>query len=153
MIGRNRTVSRNLIRQRQDVWFCEFTEKNVGVDRVKVYGKPDKHKMSVSATAGYVGMWAIGFTLNYDRYITSYERDFQPKEGTAVFVDVKPSIDKQGNLTEHKVFEYDIKGNPRLDENGNQIYHMEYDTSPDYIIEKIYDTDRGNVARYGIKKL
>lgn len=152
-MARGRTTQRNNKRQVQDVWFCSFSEENLGVDRVKVYNKPEKHRFSVSATSGYVYSWGAGLNLNYDRYITSYERDFDPPEGIALFVDVKPSIDKTGYLSQHKVFEYSFDGTPRLDENGEQKYHMEYDTQPDYILSKKYDTERGIVARYGIKKM
>ena len=145
---------RNIQRQVQDLWFCEVTEINVGIDLVKQYSKPEKHRFSVSATAGYVNGWGAGFVLNYDRYITSFDRDFKPKEGMMVFVDVVPELGENGELVSKDVYETDIEGNTVLDEDGNPVVlFSEPVTAPDYMLKRIYDTKKGKVARYGLEKV
>ena len=69
---------------------------------------------------------------DYDRYITSFDRTFQPIEGMQCWVDVTPEIDKDGNLV---MTEDDV---PTV--------------SPDYTLKRKVDTKMGNVARYLIKK-
>lgn len=155
---------RDLLRGKQDVWFCEITEKVVGIDTVKIYSKPIHKKMSVSATSGVVNYWGAGSNIAYDRYITSYERDFHPKEGMGVFVDVMPILNEEGELI---TVSNSIDGNIDICDggiladystgdivNGNEDDETyEYKTTPDYILNRILDTQRGTVARYGIKKV
>ena len=130
-------MNRNLQRQLQDIWFCNSTEElsENGYDTIVTYSKPELHRMSVSATSGWVNAIAAGFVPAYDRYITSYERDFHPEEGTCVFVDVVPELDGEGNLALI---------------NGDTLHRPV--TAPDYIIKRILDTQKGTVARYGIEK-
>lgn len=142
---RGPTYMRNIKRQMQDVWFCNFTEENDGLDTVKTYDKPIKKRFSVSGTSGTVYGWGAGLSLSYDRYITSFDRNFRPKEGMMVFVDVIPDLDKNGNLVKNRITESDL--------DGTIVSYEEYSTEPDYMIEKIYDTKRGKVARYAIKKV
>ena len=145
---------RNIKRQVQDLWFCDVTEVNDGIDLVKQYSKPEKHRFSVSATSGYVQGWGAGFVLSYDRYITSFDRDYKPKEGMMVFVDVIPELDADGNLAMKITYETDLDGSLVLDEAGNPIQiASEPVTAPDYILKRILDTKRGKVARYGIEKV
>ena len=125
---------RNLERQKQDLWFCDFKEVKAGLRLKKTYSKPEKHEFSVSATSGVVFGYGAGLVASYDRYITSYERDFHPKEGTCVFVDVIPEMDEEGNLV-------------LLEDGVSPV------TAPDYTIDKILDTQKGTVARYGITKV
>ena len=144
---------RNIRRQKQNLWFCEVTEVNDGIDLVKKYSAPEKHRATVSATSGFVNGWGAGFVLNYDRYITNFDRDFKPREGMMVFVDVTPQLDSYGGLLTERVYELDSNGNKVLDENGNYIYHVEYVTAPDYMLKRIYDTGMGKIARYGLEKV
>lgn len=125
---------RSIQRQIQDIWFCQAEEVQDGIDLLKKYSKPEKHRFSVSATSGQIYGYGAGLVLNYDRYITSYERDFHPTEGTSVFIDVVPQLDENGELV--------------LNEDGITPV-----TPPDYTISKILDTQRGTVARYGISKV
>lgn len=145
---------RNIKRQVQDLWFCNVTEENDGIDLVKKYSKPEKHRFSVSATSGYVQGWGAGFVLSYDRYITSFDREYKPKEGMMVFVDVIPELDENGDLKMKTIYETDIDGSLVLDNQGNPIpVSSEPFTTPDYILKRILDTKRGKVARYGIEKV
>lgn len=127
-------MRRSPVRDRQKVWFTRISEKNVGIDTVKEYGKPIMKKFTVSATSGTSEEISAGLVPSYDRYITSYDRTFKPTEGDLVFVDVEPELDKEGNLV--------------MGEDGYTPV-----TSPDYRLVKILDTQKGNVARYGISKV
>lgn len=97
------------------------------------YSKPEKHRFSVSSTAGYPLEATFGILPNYDRYIISYDRKFKPVEGMFLYVDKTPELDKEGNLV------LNAKGKPTV--------------KPDYILDAIADTQKGILARYGIKKV
>lgn len=125
---------RSRTRTKQDIWICTVKEEKDGIDNVKKYSAPIKYRFSVSATSGLPLNSAAGITLSYDRYITVYDRDIKFKEGTMVFVDVIPETDAEGNL---------VIGNDGI----TPI------TSPDYMIKTVLDTQKGTVARYGIKKV
>lgn len=147
---------RSRTRDLQDVWFCNFSEVNVGMDRAKVFDKPFKKELSVSATSGLVFGWGAGLSLKYNRYITSYDRSMRDlvREGMAVFVDVEPKLDKNGELVVEKTYLTNAEGEIILDDDGEPtLIAIDYATQPDYIIEEIMDTKRGKVARYGIKKV
>lgn len=144
---------RSRFRDKQDIWFCNVSEHLDGADTVKSYSKPEKKRFSVSETAGYINGWGAGWNLSYDRYITCYERDFHPTEGMALFVDVIPKLDENGELVINKVLDTDSMGRPMLDDDGNEMYHDEYETEPDYILKKIYATQKGVISRFGIEKL
>lgn len=135
---------RSRIKDLQDVWFVPFEEKldKTTGELSKEYGKPEKRRMSVSATSGHIYSWGAGFALNYDRFITCYDRHFKPEEGIAVFVDVIPELDKDGNLATTEKYD------PILGE-----YNTEYVTTPDYILKRVLDTQKGSVARFGIEKV
>jgi len=125
---------RNIVRQKQDVWFCEAVETRIGIDNVLQFSKPIHKKMSVSATSGVVQGYGLGLVASYDRYITSYDRDFDVSEGMFVFIDTIPVFNADGTL--------------KLSNDGvNPI------TKPDYSINRILDTQKGTVARYGITKV
>lgn len=122
-------------RLKQRVWFSKITEDSSSIDPVITYSKPIMKRFTVSATAGLPEEIAAGIVPTYDRYITSYDREFCKiaEEGMAVWVDKIPKIDDFGNLV--------------LNEEGVPV------TPPDYTLKKIIDTSKGNVARYGIKRV
>lgn len=123
---------RNLIRQTQDLWFSVKTFATVGIDEVSVYSKPEKHQFSVSSSGSTPETYAVGIVPDYDRYITSFDRSFNPIEGMQVWVDVEPELDGNGDLV--------------LDEDGVPT------VLPDYTLRRKVDTKMGTVARYLIKK-
>lgn len=71
---------RGLVRQKQKVYWSRITEKTEGLDRIKVYEKPVLYSFSVSSTAGTPEEIAAGIVPDYDRYITSFNRNFHPQE-------------------------------------------------------------------------
>lgn len=123
-------------RQKQRVWFSKIEEVIEGIDTVQRYSKPIMKRFTVSATAGTPEEISAGIVPIYDRYITSYDREFCKiaEEGMAVWVDKVPQIDDSGNLV--------------MEEDGITPV-----TPPDYTLKKIIDTAKGSVARYGIKML
>ena len=123
---------RCLIRQTQEIWFSVKSMEFSGIDEASVYSKPEMHRFTVSATGSTPEDYAAGIVPDYDRYITSFDRTFQPIEGMQCWVDVTPEIDKDGNLV---MTEDDV---PTV--------------SPDYTLKRKVDTKMGNVARYLIKK-
>lgn len=123
---------RGLKRQKQTVYWSKVTEELDGIDTIPRYQKPEIHKFSVSATAGTPEEMSAGIVPDYDRYITSFDRNFKPEEGDVFWIDTVPQVDTLGNL----VLEDGIPTTP-----------------PDYRLKKILDTQRGNLARYGIKKI
>ena len=123
-------------RQKQKVWFSKIEEVIEGIDTVQRYSKPIMKRFTVSATAGTPEEISAGIVPIYDRYITSYDREFCKiaEEGMAVWVDKIPQIDDLGDLV--------------MSDDGITPV-----TPPDYTLKKIIDTARGSVARYGIKKV
>lgn len=123
-------------RQKQRVWFSKITEDSSSIDPVISYSKPIMKKFTVSATAGTPEEISAGIVPIYDRYITSYDREFCKiaEEGMAVWVDKVPQLDDSENLV--------------MAEDGITPV-----TPPDYTLKKIIDTAKGSVARYGIKKV
>lgn len=125
---------RSLTRQKQWIWFTTVTEENNGIDTIEKYSSPIKKKMTVSATSGTPEEIKSGLVLNYDRYITSFDREFKPQEGDRVFVDRIPALDENGSIA--------------LDKDGVTPV-----VSPDYVVVKIIDTMKSNVSRFGIKRV
>lgn len=123
---------RTFKRQNQKVWFTRITEKNVGIDKIKVYAKPLMERLPVSATSGTPEELAAGIVPNYDRYITSYQK-LGVQEGDMCFVDVKPQLDASGELA--------------MKEDSIPV------TPPDYRIVKLLVTQKGIVFRYGISRI
>lgn len=123
---------RGLKRQKQTVYWSRVTEELSGIDTIQKYQKPELHKFSVSATAGTPEEISAGIVPDYDRYITSFDRDFKPEEGDVFWIDAVPKLDDDGNLI--------------LSDEVPVV-------TPDYRLKKILDTKRGNVARYGITKI
>lgn len=120
---------RTFKQQEQKVWFTRITEKNVGIDKVKVYAKPFMVWLPVSATSGTPEEIAAGVVPNYDRYITSYKK-LDVQEGDMCFVDVEPKLDASGELA--------------MTDDYIPV------TPPDYRIVKLLVTQKGLVFRYGI---
>ena len=123
---------RNLIRQTQKIWFSVKSMGYTGIDETSTFTKPEMHRFTVSATGSTPEDYAAGIVPDYDRYITSFDRNFQPIEGMQCWVDVTPEIDINGNLV--------------MTEDGAPT------VSPDYTLKRKVDTKMGNVARYLIKK-
>lgn len=121
-------------RLKQKVWFSKIDEVIDGIDTVQKYGNPIMKKFTVSATAGTPEETAAGIVPTYDRYITSYDRNFEPEEGMAVWVDKIPQIDDLGYLV-------------MAEDEKTPV------TPPDYVLKKILATQRGKVFRYGISKI
>ena len=124
---------RGLVRQKQKVYWSRVSEKMDGLDRIKAYTKPVLYRFSVSATAGTPEEIAAGVVPDYDRYITSFNRDFQPQEADLFWIDRTPQISDDGSLV--------------LNEDGDPT------VLPDYTLKRILDTQKGNIARYGISKV
>lgn len=123
---------RSLKRQKQEIYWSRISEKILGIERIEVYEKPIKYHFSVSATSGTPEEIAAGIVPSYDRYITSFNRNFHPKEADIFWIDRAPELSENGELL--------------LTENGAPT------VQPDYVLKKIIDTQKGNVARYGIAK-
>lgn len=121
-------------RLKQTVWISKVEETLEGIDTIRRYSKPIMKRFTVSATAGLPEEISAGIVPTYDRYITSYDRDFKPEEGMAVWVDKIPQIDDLGNLV--------------MSEDGITPV-----TPPDYTLKKILAAQKGKVFRYGIAKI
>ena len=129
---------RSLQRRKQEIWCVEATRDDSTIEGSMVYGKPEKHMMSVSNTSGTPHELPVGIVAEYSRYIVSFDRDFQPHEGLMVFVDITPRLIESG---EHK-------GELEVNEETGKPY-----TEPDYVVTHLMDTQKGTIARYGIKKV
>lgn len=123
---------RCLLRQTQEIWFSVKSMAYTGIDETSVFSKPEMHKFSVSPTGSTPEDYAAGIVPDYDRYITSFDRNFQPIEGMQCWIDVTPEIDQEGNLV--------------MTEDGEPTVF------PDYTLKRKVDTKMGTVARYLVKK-
>lgn len=123
---------RCLQRQTQELWFSVESKRFSGIDDVSVYSKPEMHRFTVSPTGSTPEDYAAGIVPDYDRYITSFDRSFQPIEGMQVWVDVVPELNQDKSL--------------KLNDDGTPTVY------PDYTLKRKVDTKMGNVARYLIKK-
>lgn len=126
---------RNSTRRKQDIWFVNRTKDDSQIDPAYTYDKPEKHRFSVSSTSGSPVEMNFGILPTYDRYMVSYDRKFKPVEGMYLYIDKIPEIDQD-------------TGDLILDEATG-----EPTVKPDYILDRIYDTKKGILARYGIKKV
>ena len=124
---------RGLKRQKQTVYWSKVTETLDGIDTVPFYSQPQSFKFSVSATAGTSEELASGYVPDYDRYITCFDRNFNPQESDVFWIDKIPEINDDGSLV--------------LDESGKPT------VPPDYVLVKIINSQKSNVARYGISKI
>lgn len=129
---------RSLKRQQQQVWFSKIHERLDGIDTIQECDKLIMVKMTCSVTSGTPEETAAGIVPDYDRYLTYHKSKFKPslglEEGMAVWVDVIPELDENGNL---------VMG----DDEVTPV------TPPDYTLKRILDTKKGDVVRYGIVKL
>lgn len=123
---------RCLQRQTQEIWFSVKSMGYTGIDETSVYSNPEMHRFTVSATGSTPEDYAVGIVPDYDRYITSFDRSFQPIEGMQCWVDVTPEINDDGSL--------------KMTEDGEPT------VPPDYTLRRKVDTKMGTVARYLIKK-
>lgn len=121
-------------RLKQKVWFSKMREIQVGIDTINQYSKLIEKKFTISQNSGTPEEISAGIVPTYDRYITSFDRDFKPEEGMAVWVDKVPQLDDSGNLV--------------MAEDGKTPV-----TPPDYTLKKILDSQKSKVARYGISKI
>lgn len=128
-------MARSALKLRQDIYMTNVTETRDGIDRVKIYSKPKKYRLSVSATVGTPGIFGVGIVPDYDREITVFRGQFTgfaPTEGTLLYVDVTPEL-SDGNLV--------------LNKNGDPTVY------PDYVVVRRIETARGRISKYGIKKV
>lgn len=124
---------RSPVRDRQKIWFSSIIEHNDGIDKWSEYGKPVMKKMTVSTGVGQPGQISPGLVVDYDREVVNYDHSFIQTEGNAVWVDVVPQLDDEGNLV--------------IGDDG-----VTPATPPDYWIKQIFRTQKGNVDVFGIKR-
>lgn len=129
-------MMRNPVRDRQKVWFSTITEKKAGIDTVQEYSKPIMRKLTVSAGTGAPTQISAGLVVDYDREITSYDKSLRSEvsEGSACWVDVVPEIADDGSLV--------------MSDDG-----VTPTVPPDYRVDKIFSTAKGNVDVLGIRKI
>ena len=127
---------RSMQRDKQKIWFSKITENHDEIDTIVTYEKPKMKRMVVSSTSGTPEELAAGIIPSYDRYITSYDKDFckYMEEGVVCWVDAEPALNLNGTLKTE-------------DDETEPI------TPPDYRVSKIIGTKKGNVVRYGISKI
>lgn len=129
---------RSLKSQQQKVWFSKIHERLNGIDTIQEWDKPIMVKMTCSVTSGTPEEIASGIVPDYDRYLTYYKSRFkQPlglEEGMSIWVDVVPELDENGNL---------VMGDDEL----TPV------VPPDYTLKRILNTQKGDIARYGISKI
>lgn len=127
---------RNPVRDRQKVWFSTITEKKVGIDTVQEYSNPIMRKLTVSAGTGAPSQISAGLVVDYDREIVSYSKSLRSEveEGSVCWVDVVPEIADDGSLVMA-----DDEVTPTV--------------PPDYRVDKIFSTAKGNVDVFGIKRI
>ena len=120
-------------RRKQDIWFVTREKDDSNIEPFFVYGKPIKKRMSVSSTSGSVFRDQYGVIQTYDRYLVTYEHDFKPSEGTWLYVDKTPELDANKDLM--------------LTESNEPTVR------PDYVIDRVFWTQKGTKTRIGIKRI
>lgn len=127
---------RSPVRDRQPIYFSTITEKKVGIDTIQEYSNPVMAKLTASAGTGAPSQISAGLVVDYDRELTSYNKNLrgQIEEGSVCWVDVIPEIADDGSLVMS-----DDEVTPTV--------------PPDYRIDKIFSTSRGQVDVLGIKKI
>ena len=127
---------RSPVRDRQPIYFSTITEKKVGIDTIQEYSNPIMRKLTVSAGTGAPTQISAGLVVDYDREITSYDKSLRSEveEGSVCWVDVVPEIADDGSLVMS-----DDEVTPKV--------------PPDYRVDKIFSTKRGNVDVFGIKRI
>lgn len=127
---------RSPVRDRQPIYFSTITEKKVGIDTIQEYSKPIMTKLTASAGTGAPSQISAGLVVDYDRELTSYNLGLrgQIEEGSVCWVDVIPEIAEDGSLI--------------MSDDG-----VTPTVPPDYRVDKIFFTARGQVDVFGIKKI
>ena len=127
---------RSPVRDRQPIYFSTITEKKAGIDTVQEYSNPIMRKLTVSAGTGAPTQISAGLVVDYDREITSYDKSLRSEvtEGSVCWVDVIPEISEDGGLV--------------MSDDG-----VTPTVPPDYRVDKIFSTAKGNVDVFGIKKI
>lgn len=127
---------RSPVRDRQPIYFSTITEKKVGIDTIQEYSNPIMRKLTISAGTGAPTQISAGLVVDYDREITSYDKSLRSEveEGSVCWVDVVPEIADDGSLVMS-----DDEVTPTV--------------PPDYRVDKIFSTKRGNVDVFGIKRI
>lgn len=127
---------RSRVRDRQKIWFVTVTEKKVGIDTVQEYSNPIMRKLTVSAGTGAPSQISAGLVVDYDREIVSYSKSLRSEveEGSVCWVDVIPEIAEDGSLV--------------MSDDG-----VTPTVPPDYRVDKIFSTAKGNVDVFGIKRI
>ena len=127
---------RSPVKDRQPIYFSTITEKKAGIDTVQEYSNPIMKKLTVSAGTGAPTQISAGLVVDYDREITSYDKSLRSEveEGSVCWVDVVPEIADDGSLVMS-----DDEVTPTV--------------PPDYRVDKIFSTKRGNVDVFGIKRI
>ena len=128
---------RSRTRKKQDVWVAEKTQVEDGISLVDVYGTPESHRATVSLTSGTPHGWGFGFLADYDRYMTTHEKDWIPAEGSAVWVDVSPVLDDNGELV------------TEVNDDGDTVYV----SPPDYIVKRLNYSLKSPITKIWLKKL
>ena len=90
---------RSPFKDRQPVYFSTITEKKSGIDTIQEYSKPIMAKLTASAGTGAPSQISAGLVVDYDRELTSYNKELrgQIEEGSVCWVDVVPEIAEDGN--------------------------------------------------------
>ena len=127
---------RSPFKDRQPVYFSTITEKKSGIDTIQEYSKPIMAKLTASAGTGAPSQISAGLVVDYDRELTSYNKELrgQVEEGSVCWVDVTPEIAEDGSLV--------------MSDDG-----VTPTVPPDYRVDKIFSTARGRVDVFGIKKI
>ena len=127
---------RSPIKDSQPVYFSTITEKKVGINTIQEYGKPIMAKLTASAGTGAPSQISARLVVDYDRELTSHNKSLRSEveEGSVCWVDVIPEIAEDGSLVMA-----DDEVTPTV--------------LPDYRVDKIFSTAKGNVDVFGIKKI
>lgn len=126
---------RNATRRKQKIWFVKRTVDDSTMSHTYVYDKPIMRRFSVSTTGNSPIEENFGILPAYVRYFVAYaNRDIADlEEGMYMYVDVIPEINDQGELV------LDASGEPTV--------------KPDYLLHRIYQTQKGTISRIYIKNL
>lgn len=126
---------RNATRRKQKIWFVTRTVDDSTFDHSYVYSDPIMRRFSVSTTSSSPVEENFGILPAYSRYFISYSRReiADLEEGMYMYVDKVPEIDSEGKLV--------------VDENGEPT------VKPDYLLHRIYQTQKGIISRCYIKNL